>query len=67
MDPLGDVVRQFLSQQREDTVKTAVTLAADLRKESMNRDQAEEMLYGAGYESEVVDEAIKRVFDDKKK
>lgn len=63
MDPLGDVVRQFLSQQREDTVKTASGLAGDLCQDGMSRDQAEEMLYGAGYESEIVEEAIKRSFD----
>lgn len=66
MDPLGDTVRRFLSQQREDTVKTASTLAGDLRNEGMDRDQAEEMLYSAGYESEVVDEAVLRVFDIRK-
>ncbi len=59
MDPLGNVVREFLKKAHADNVRNATSLAAELRDgESMQDDQIEEMLYASGFEADVVTEAM---------
>lgn len=62
MDPLGNVVREFVRQQREDNVRTATSLAKDFRKGGMSKAQAEEMLCSAGIDSDVIEEALRKAF-----
>lgn len=65
MDPLGNVVREFMRQQRDDNLRTAMSLAKDFRKSGMNKADAEEMLASAGVDPDVVTEALQRVFETK--
>ena len=58
MDPLGNVIRDFLKKAHSDNVKNAVSLAMEFRDESMNDDQIEEMLYASGFDSMVIAEAM---------
>jgi len=59
MDPLGDVVRNFMKQAHARNVRNALSLAAELRKEEgMTDDQIEEMLYASGFEQEEISEAL---------
>lgn len=58
MDPLGNVVRDFLKKQHADNVRNAMALASELRDEGMKDDQIEEMLYSSEFESDVIVEAM---------
>ena len=58
MDPLGNVVREFMRRQRDDIVKTASALVGELQSEGMDRSQIEEMLFASGFETDVVAEAL---------
>jgi len=58
MDPLGNVLRDFMKQAHLRQVKTALGLALELRQESMAAEQIEEMLYSSGFEQVVVDDAM---------
>lgn len=59
MDPLGNVVRDFLKKTHAANVRNAVSLAMELRDdEGMKNDQIEEMLYSSGFDSAVIAEAM---------
>lgn len=58
MDPLGNAVRDMLRRQRDDMVRTASSLAEELKSEGMTSSQVEEMLFASGFESDVVSEAM---------
>lgn len=58
MDPLGNVVRDFLKQAHARNVKNAVSLGMEFRDEGMTRDQIEEMLYASGFEAVVIADAM---------
>lgn len=59
MDPLGNVVRDFLKKAHADNVRNAVTLATELRDdEGMNASQIEEMLHSSGFDPHVIAEAM---------
>lgn len=62
MDPLGNVVREFMRQQREDNVRTAMSLANNFRKGGMNKAQTDEMLCSAGIDDDVIEETLRKVF-----
>lgn len=58
MDPLGRVVRELIQRQHEDIVRTATTLAVDLKADGMDDSQVEEMLFASGFDADVVAEAM---------
>jgi len=58
MDPLGRVVRELMQRQHEDLVRTASTLASDLKDEGMDDSQVMEMLFSSGFDADVVAEAM---------
>jgi len=58
MDPLGNAVRDMLRRQRDDMVRTASSLAEELKSEGMTPEQVEEMLFASGFDSGVVSEAM---------
>jgi hypothetical protein len=58
MDPLGNVMREFLRKAHVKNVKIARALADELLQEKMAMDQVEEMLYASGFEAVVIDEAM---------
>jgi len=67
MDPLGNVVRDFLKQKHTENVRNAAALAQELRdEECMNNDQIEEMLYASGFDAVVIADAF-QVLPSKKK
>lgn len=62
MDPLGNVVRDFLKKAHADNVRNAVALGSELRSdEGMNDDQIEEMLFASGFDAQVVVEAMEGI------
>ncbi len=58
MDPLGNVMREFLRKAHAKQVKMARALADELLQEKMAMEQIEEMLYASGFENIVIDEAM---------
>lgn len=67
MDPLGNVVREFLKTQHATHVRNAVALAKELRvAEKMADDQIEEMLYASGFDAAVIAEALDNIPSQKK-
>jgi hypothetical protein len=48
MDLLGKTVRNLIRKQHEDDVRTASSIATDLRTGGMDRAQSREMLFAAG-------------------
>lgn len=67
MDLLGNVFRELLKQARDESAKHAVRLAKELRKEGMNSSQIEEMLCASGFESDIIEEALREVAPKKDK
>ena len=62
MDPLGNVLRDFLKKKHSDNVHNAVALAKELRDdEGMNDEQIQEMLYASGFDSIVIAEALDNI------
>jgi hypothetical protein len=62
MDPLGDVVRNFMKEAHARNVRNAFSLAAELRKEEgMTDSQIEEMLYASGFEQDEIGEALNKL------
>ena len=66
MDSLGKILKEFLKVKNENDIKTAVSIAKEMKKEGMNHEQLEEMLYNAGYDSTVIDEAMNRLLWNRK-
>lgn len=66
MDPLGNVVREFMRQQREANVRTAMSLAKDFRKGGMSKAQTEEMLCSAGIDTDVIEEVLRKAFEPRR-
>lgn len=58
MDQFGKVFREFARQAHTKQVRTALSLAEEFVQERMSLDQIEEMLYSAGFEARIVDEAM---------
>ena len=58
MDVLGNVIRDFLKEKQASMVRTAVSLAMDLKRDGMTDDQIEEMLCATGYDAPVIAEAL---------
>jgi thymidine phosphorylase len=58
MNPLGNIMRDFLKQAHAKQVKMARALAEEFLQEKMAMDQIEEMLYASGFEAAVIDEAM---------
>lgn len=67
MDPLGNVVRDFLKKAHSDAVQNATSLALELRDEGMDNDQIEEMLCASGFKSIVIAEAMDSIPTKKNK
>jgi hypothetical protein len=62
VDPLGNVVKDFLKKAHRDNVRNAFSLAKELRdEEGMNDEQIEEMLYASGFEADVIGEAMNEI------
>lgn len=62
MDPLGNVVRDFLKKAHQDNVRNAISLAVEFQDdEGMSLDQIEEMLYSSGFDADVVAEALDNI------
>lgn len=59
MDSLGNIIRSVLKEKEEETIRTARTLVFSLKKEGMDKQQIEEMLYFSNYEEDI----IKKVLD----
>ena len=67
MDPLGNVVREFLKTQHNVNVRNATALAKELRVgERMADNQIEEMLYASGFDAVVIAEALDNIPCQKK-
>ena len=67
MDPLGQISRDFLKQQRSKHLKIALVLGKDFKKQGMKADQVEEMLYAnEGFDSDVIAEVVSTLFGRKK-
>jgi len=62
MDILGKVIKEFLRQNHENSVKNALGLAGLLQKEGLKQGQIEEMLCASEFESKIVSEAMGRLF-----
>jgi aminopeptidase N len=59
MDPLGNVVRDFMKETHARNVRNAFSLAVELRKEEgMTDGQVEEMLYASGFEQDEIIDAL---------
>ena len=58
MDVLGNVIRDFLKEKHASMVRTAVSLAMDLKRDGMTDNQIDEMLCATGYEAPVITEAL---------
>lgn len=61
MDLLGSVVRNLVQDAKARTVKAASKLAMSFAREGMNHDQIEEMLFSAGYESDIVYDVLESI------
>ena len=48
MDVLGNVIRDFLKEKHASMVRTAVSLAMDLKRDGMTDNQIDEMLCATG-------------------
>ena len=58
MGLLGNVINNFLKEKHASSVRTATSLAMDLKRDRMTNDQIEEMLCATGYEASVIAEAL---------
>ncbi len=68
MDPLGNVIKDFLKKAHADNVRNAVSLAAELQDdEGMNNEQIEEMLFASGFDAHVIAEAMDNIPTKKNK
>lgn len=61
MEPLGKVVRDFLTMRHAKDVRQAYAMADSLQKEGMSTGQIEEMLFSSGFQAGVIDEAIRQL------
>lgn len=61
MDPLGKIAREFLKQAHANQVRNALALSREFRKEGMNLNQVEEMLYASGFDEEVINDTLNRL------
>ena len=65
MDILGNVIRNFLKEKHASSVRTAVSLAMDLKRDKMTNEQIEEMLCASGLEAPVIAEALASISSKK--
>lgn len=61
MDPLGNVIKDFLRQTHASHVRNAVSLAKEFKDEGMTNEQIEEMLFSSGFDSMIIAEAMEHV------
>ena len=66
MDLLGKVIRDYLREAEKANFRTAVGLAEELLDEKMTESQVREMLFASGFETKVVEAAIRKVFPRRK-
>ena len=58
MDNFGNVIRNLMQDVHSRMVLNASSLASEMRREGMTRDQVEEMLYAEGFEQDIIEEAM---------
>ena len=61
MDVLGSAINSFLKEKNASSVRTATSLAMDLKRDGMTDDQIKEMLCATGYEEPVIAEALQSI------
>jgi hypothetical protein len=66
MDLLGKVIRDYLREAERANLRTAVAVAEEFLDEKMNESQVREMLFASGFETKVVEAAIRKVFPRRK-
>lgn len=59
MDILGNVVRECIRRAHEKEVKQVYVIAKDFKKDGLNFNEIEEMLFSSGYEDGVIQETLR--------